>query len=408
MSENWKTKVHPELVKRVERLIANLAQLGHDVRVHQSLRTDDEQNALYAKGRTKPGKKVTNAKAWQSNHNYGLAVDLVPFINGQFTWQPIHIFQLIGREAKKLGLEWGGDWKAVDMPHVQLKGLSIKECYALYLKGGLQQVWSRMYEILGGAAVIGFKPAEDDILEFRDRGDAVTALQQQLVKLNLLQSHEVDGTFGKITKNAVIGFQRQNNLTADGIVGDGTKAKLKSAIEKLESKKVSAAENPSDENSVRPPRSENQPPNSEQPTTETKIEVKDGTVKVETSENKEPQKKIAIEKTEPKGFIATIRAEIAALVTGNGGVQAGIDKAQQAQTLGLSSGFWKTLGLIVVVGSIIYLIYRYLDWRSDVKRDLQLTNKLIEANSTADNQVYLVDKEHINFLDAKEFEVIRR
>lgn len=142
--------------------------------------------------------------------------------------------------------------------------------------------------------------------------------------------------------------------------------------------------------------------------TETKVKVENGDVTVETSENKEPGKTVAVEKPESKGFINTIRTEISALVVGNGGFQAAMDKAEQAKTLGLSSGFWKTLGLLVIVGSVIYLIYRYLDYRSDVKRDLEITNKLIDTNSTPDNQVYLVDSDKIGLLDKGKFEVVRR
>lgn len=102
---------------------------------------------------------------------------------------------------------------------------------------------------------------------------------------------------------------------------------------------------------------------------------------------------VAIEKPEPKGFINTIRTEVSALVVGNGGVQALVDKAEQAKTFGFSAGFWKTLGVIVVVGSLLYLIYRYLDYRHDVNRDLEITNRLIEANSTPTNRIHLVDKD---------------
>lgn len=225
------TKVHPRLSILVAQLISNLANLGMDVRVVQGLRTFAEQDALYAQGRTRPGKRVTNARGGQSNHNYGFACDLAPFKDGKPNWNDINGFKTIGREAKKLGLEWGGDWKFTDMPHVQLKGLSVKECFALYNKGGLSWVWRRMDEILGGAPKLSYTPVEDDILEFGDNGPEVRKLQQDLVKLNYLRSHEVDGEFGKITKNAVIGFQRQNNLTSDGIVGPGTKAKIKAAIE---------------------------------------------------------------------------------------------------------------------------------------------------------------------------------
>ncbi|MGC2236327.1 MAG: peptidoglycan-binding protein [Pyrinomonadaceae bacterium] len=225
-SANRLDKVHPELKKRITQLIENLAGQSLDVRVVQGLRTFAEQDVLFNK---RP--KVTNARGGQSNHNYGLAVDLCPFKNGKPDFNDIKSFNIIGKEAKKLGLEWGGDWtKLVDKPHVQLRGMSIKQCFACFNKGGLKSVWSTMDGILGGAAMQGSEPKPDDLIEFKDSGAAVTALQEQLVKLNLMHEHEVDGEFGKITKNAVIAFQRMNKLTADGIVGDGTKAKLKAAL----------------------------------------------------------------------------------------------------------------------------------------------------------------------------------
>ncbi|MCD9188257.1 MAG: peptidoglycan-binding protein [Pyrinomonadaceae bacterium] len=223
-------KVHPELASRITKLIAALGNLGLTVVVTDGLRTFDEQNKLFAKGRTAPGQIVTKARGGQSNHNYGLAVDLCPFENGRLNYDNLQNFNLIGREAKKLGLEWGGDWKFTDKPHVQLKGMSVKECFAAYSKGGLTAVWQRMDNILRGAKPAVFTPAADDILEFGDIGGAVRKLQADLASLGYLHAHEIDGEFGKITKNAVIGFQRQNGLTADGIVGDGTKARLAQKI----------------------------------------------------------------------------------------------------------------------------------------------------------------------------------
>jgi len=58
------------------------------------------------------------------------------------------------------------------------------------------------------------------------RGDPVIKLQRELVKLNLLHSSEVDGVFGGITKAAVKQFQTSVGLSADGIVGNQTWAKL--------------------------------------------------------------------------------------------------------------------------------------------------------------------------------------
>jgi peptidoglycan L-alanyl-D-glutamate endopeptidase CwlK len=143
-TENRLKKVHPELANRVRMLINTFAQSGVQIEVVQGLRTFAEQDALFAQGRSKPGQIVTRARGGQSNHNYGLAIDVVPYSNGKPNWNaPNSIWSAIGAEAEKLGLEWGGDWKRfIDRPHVQLPGLSIKQCNALFQKGGLEAVWA--------------------------------------------------------------------------------------------------------------------------------------------------------------------------------------------------------------------------------------------------------------------------
>lgn len=144
-SQNRLNKVHPELARRVTLLIQALANKGMTVEVVQGLRTFAEQDALYKQGRTKPGQVVTNAKGGQSNHNYGLAVDLCPFVNGKPQWIDNAGFIRIGIEAAKLGLDWGGSWKKfIDKPHVQMPGLTIAQCLAFYKNGGLPNVWARV------------------------------------------------------------------------------------------------------------------------------------------------------------------------------------------------------------------------------------------------------------------------
>ena len=54
--------------------------------VQQGIRTVAQQNALYAQGRTAPGAIVTDAPGGSSAHNFGLAVDLYPLINGAIDW----------------------------------------------------------------------------------------------------------------------------------------------------------------------------------------------------------------------------------------------------------------------------------------------------------------------------------
>lgn len=142
-------KVHPLLRRKVEAVIIQLAAEGLTVEVVQGLRTAQEQNDLYAQGRTKPGRKVTNAKAWQSNHNYGLAVDLCPFVDGKPDWNASNATWFrIGEAAERQGLEWGGRWaKFRDLPHVQLPGLSIAQCFALSGGGSLEPVWEAVDRI---------------------------------------------------------------------------------------------------------------------------------------------------------------------------------------------------------------------------------------------------------------------
>lgn len=139
-------KLHPGFARLVEAVMQDLWQQGVHVEVNSGLRTFQEQDALYAQGRSKPGKRVTNARGGQSNHNYGIAVDLVPIINGQFNWDdvPEETWELIGLTAKRYGLEWGGDWSGfVDRPHVQVPGFTTKQMMALYRKGGLPTVWAQ-------------------------------------------------------------------------------------------------------------------------------------------------------------------------------------------------------------------------------------------------------------------------
>jgi peptidoglycan L-alanyl-D-glutamate endopeptidase CwlK len=138
-------KVHPELARRAEAISARLAARSIVVEITQGLRTFAEQDALYAQGRTVEGKRVTNARGGQSNHNYGLAVDFCVFVNGQPDWNaPYEQWEQIGLEAEAVGLEWGGRWKSFrDLPHVQLPGLSIAQCQKLYGQGGIPLIWER-------------------------------------------------------------------------------------------------------------------------------------------------------------------------------------------------------------------------------------------------------------------------
>jgi len=103
------------------------SELGVQLRVTQGLRTNAEQNALYAKGRTAPGNIVTNAQGGESYHNYGLAIDVVVMQNGQPVWE--NLPSNIGNIGIQNGFGWGGNWNSFkDYPHFQMTfGQSINQ-----------------------------------------------------------------------------------------------------------------------------------------------------------------------------------------------------------------------------------------------------------------------------------------
>lgn len=114
------SEVQPELARCVLLLLDIAGREGFTVLVSQGFRSIEEQNKLYAQGRTTKGKIVTNARGGQSKHNYGKAVDFCFIVNGEASWDE-RLYRNIGRWAKIVGLKWGGDWKSFkDLPHVEI------------------------------------------------------------------------------------------------------------------------------------------------------------------------------------------------------------------------------------------------------------------------------------------------
>jgi peptidoglycan LD-endopeptidase CwlK len=97
------------------------------LRFTHTYRSLQEQNELYALGRTVKGNKVTNAKGGSSFHNYGLAFDIAILLdkdkNGTFesiSYAQDENFMKVVDFFKSKGYQWGGDFKAFkDKPHFQ-------------------------------------------------------------------------------------------------------------------------------------------------------------------------------------------------------------------------------------------------------------------------------------------------
>ena len=115
--------LHPVVQEKAKKFIAAAKKEGIDVLVTSTYRDNESQNALYAQGRSKPGRVVTNAKAGQSWHNYRCALDVVPIVNGKAQWNDMRTFRRLGEIGKSVGLEWAGDWKSFkEYAHFQWTG----------------------------------------------------------------------------------------------------------------------------------------------------------------------------------------------------------------------------------------------------------------------------------------------
>jgi peptidoglycan L-alanyl-D-glutamate endopeptidase CwlK len=116
--------LHPKVKTLCERFIFSCAKQNIDVIITSTYRDAESQTALYNQGRTTPGKIVTNAKAGQSFHNWRVAFDFCPIVNGKCQWDNKALFTACGIIAEELGLEWAGRWngKFKELAHCQYSG----------------------------------------------------------------------------------------------------------------------------------------------------------------------------------------------------------------------------------------------------------------------------------------------
>lgn len=86
--------------------------------ITETYRSPERQKYLYAQGRTRPGQIVT----WtlKSNHSSRLAWDIA--CSSPVALYDVATLNKVGAIARKLGIEWGGDWpNNIDRPHFEIK-----------------------------------------------------------------------------------------------------------------------------------------------------------------------------------------------------------------------------------------------------------------------------------------------
>jgi peptidoglycan L-alanyl-D-glutamate endopeptidase CwlK len=119
-SEQLIATLLPEVQPYARALWHQARAQGIEIEIIAGTRSYEQQDLIFAQGRTRAGKIVTRARGGFSNHNFGIAFDVGVFHDGKYI-EESPAYKAVGALGKALGLEWGGDWHSIqDEPHFEL------------------------------------------------------------------------------------------------------------------------------------------------------------------------------------------------------------------------------------------------------------------------------------------------
>ena len=132
--------LEPKFKAVIAKLVKCGQDAGLDVQISCGYRSPETQAELYDQGRTKVGKVITNARPWQSLHQYNIAADLFFIVDSKADFTPSNYKKLwelackAGLDAE--GLTWSGKWlgKLKESAHFQLGNPKWQDLYAEHLK----------------------------------------------------------------------------------------------------------------------------------------------------------------------------------------------------------------------------------------------------------------------------------
>ena len=145
MSETRDTTLehlHPVFRQKVTDLLAKLESKELPFRLFEGFRTPQRQRYLYAQGRTRPGDIVTYARAWHSNHQYGVAADFVLFENGKWSWDDGGKKEQWWKELHSLGRGLGLTPLSFETPHLEMVDLDLDDLMSGRYPAGGDREWA--------------------------------------------------------------------------------------------------------------------------------------------------------------------------------------------------------------------------------------------------------------------------
>jgi hypothetical protein len=102
----------------VEGIVTAAEQMGIDLMIYETYRSQARQQELFDNGATKLRKVGV--------HHYGLACDIVRVVGGEPSWKGD--FSFLGQLAHSAGLIWGGDWGAPQIKHSFVDSVHVQRC----------------------------------------------------------------------------------------------------------------------------------------------------------------------------------------------------------------------------------------------------------------------------------------
>jgi hypothetical protein len=96
------------LLDKFHLMVTQLGLLHVDLDITNAWRGEVEQNECFLRGNS-------NARWGSSPHNFGVAFDCAPIIDGKLYWPDetsphFHVWKKIMNAGENVGLRWGNDW----------------------------------------------------------------------------------------------------------------------------------------------------------------------------------------------------------------------------------------------------------------------------------------------------------